>query len=469
MDTVLCWVNKCLNDHPECRDTRQANYLKPTRLLYLDPDQTDILMLIPVTKLKEYHYVTLSHRWGSPAPPKLSKLNNDPDQRNEIFVGTLEKGMRITELPRIFQDAIRIVRRCGLRYLWIDSLCIFQDKDPENRNLDWAKEADKMADIYAGGVFNIAATCCPNSEAGLIPAKRDILLPIVPDMAGRGTARILWENPFDRFEEEIISSELLSRGWVYQEVLLMPANLFCTAEEMWWSCSHTTGPETFPRGAVRKSILSTPSTEAILIKPFRELFTERRKALMAHQALNAIDAWMKILQYYPATSVTFSSDRLVAIAGIANLIKAQYPTQLKNAIYHSGIWFSPKDPFSLNQLLWSRRPEDKIALHTYAVSNPNLIPSWSPVNINGRVEFVGTDLAKDELCIWLPEFVSVGGGYGDNLDKSGLLSDNVGTFYIYAGCWSMWTSIAWLIMTDVSYGMALNKPLQPQYILHTPL
>lgn len=132
MDTVSYWVNKCLNHHPECRHTRQIDRLKPTRLLYLDPDQTDILRLIPVTEKEKYDYVTLSHRWGSPEPPKLSKLNKDPNQRNEIFVGTLEKGMRITELPQTFQDAIRIVRRCGLRYLWIDSLCIFQDKDPKN-------------------------------------------------------------------------------------------------------------------------------------------------------------------------------------------------------------------------------------------------------------------------------------------------------------------------------------------------
>ncbi|PQE03115.1 heterokaryon incompatibility protein [Rutstroemia sp. NJR-2017a BVV2] len=52
-----------------------------------------------------------------------------------------------------FQNAVQITRALGLRYLWIDSLCIIQDdKD------DWQFESAKMANIYLGSCVTIAAT-----------------------------------------------------------------------------------------------------------------------------------------------------------------------------------------------------------------------------------------------------------------------------------------------------------------------
>lgn len=61
--------------------------------------------------------------------------------------------MCISELPRTFRNAVEIVRACALNYIWIDSLCIIQDKGPQGSNPDWEKESMKMGDIYAGGVL----------------------------------------------------------------------------------------------------------------------------------------------------------------------------------------------------------------------------------------------------------------------------------------------------------------------------
>lgn len=245
---MLDWVNKCLSGHRICQIARRPGHLRPTRLLYLDPSQPDIIKLIQVTEKDHYQYVTLSHRWGSPdEPPKLSNFNDRRGQKNEIYVGTLEEGVLIADLPRTFQDTIRIVKRCELKYLWIDSLCIFQDKDGEN-NRDWMREISKMADIYAGGVFNIAATHGQNSDAGLFPVQPGTLLPA--SRTTQGQVVILWEDPQRKFSDGVLSSELLSRGWVYQEVLFAPANLFCTADEIWWFCPEKTYSDTFPGGSL---------------------------------------------------------------------------------------------------------------------------------------------------------------------------------------------------------------------------
>lgn len=89
---------------------------------------------------------------GSPEPPELSKLQDAHKQAN-FSIETLKGGVRVADLPQTFQDAMRIVHECGLKYIWIDSLCIIQDVKTEGVNLDWDIEAMKMCDIYKGGVL----------------------------------------------------------------------------------------------------------------------------------------------------------------------------------------------------------------------------------------------------------------------------------------------------------------------------
>lgn len=67
------------------------------------------------------------------------------------------------ELPSLYEDAITITRRFGIRYIWIDSLCIFQDAGDD----DFAVEGAKMALIYEGAEFVLVATSFPNDDTGL--------------------------------------------------------------------------------------------------------------------------------------------------------------------------------------------------------------------------------------------------------------------------------------------------------------
>lgn len=67
-------------------------------------------------------------------------------------------------LPTTFRDAIQVTKGLGIRYLWIDSLCIIQDDD-----VDWKEESSKMASIYQNSFLTICATAAPDDEAGLWP------------------------------------------------------------------------------------------------------------------------------------------------------------------------------------------------------------------------------------------------------------------------------------------------------------
>lgn len=64
-------------------------------------------------------------------------------------------------MPKTFIDAIIVTRYLGLRYIWIDSLCICQDDDQ-----DWARESARMCDVYSNAHLVIAANRSPDCTGG---------------------------------------------------------------------------------------------------------------------------------------------------------------------------------------------------------------------------------------------------------------------------------------------------------------
>lgn len=71
-------------------------------------------------------------------------------------------GASISLLSRTFQDAVHATLELGLRYLWIDALCIVQDSKS-----DWSQEALAMADVYQGAFCKLAATGSVDGHGGL--------------------------------------------------------------------------------------------------------------------------------------------------------------------------------------------------------------------------------------------------------------------------------------------------------------
>lgn len=95
------------------------------------------------------------------------------------------KRIRLGELPKTFHDAVIITRELGVRYLWIDSLCIVQDDED-----DWAREALQMSTIYANCQVMIAAIGAANCHGGCFP--------VVVDRPEQKTFSIEAEGPAGR-------------------------------------------------------------------------------------------------------------------------------------------------------------------------------------------------------------------------------------------------------------------------------
>ena len=78
-------------------------------------------------------YAALSHCWG-----KVRPLTTTSTNLNQHLIS-----IPLSSMPEMFQDAVIASRELGIRYLWIDSLCIIQDSVE-----DWELECSKMGRVY---------------------------------------------------------------------------------------------------------------------------------------------------------------------------------------------------------------------------------------------------------------------------------------------------------------------------------
>lgn len=159
------WITDCIETHAECNTNREEAWC-PTRLLDLQEAVPEDLVRLVETRgiAQARRYVTLSHRWGSNRPYTLCRATR----------AQLLAGIRPGRLPQAFQDAILIARRLEIRYVWIDSLCIMQDRDDLS---DWMREAGLMDRVYANSFLNISAVAATDSSHTLFAERHPELIP----------------------------------------------------------------------------------------------------------------------------------------------------------------------------------------------------------------------------------------------------------------------------------------------------
>jgi hypothetical protein len=264
-------------------------------------------------------YICLSYCWG--------KIPNEA----KTVQSTLERFQsRIpwTILPRTFQEAVIVTRRLGVRYLWIDSLCIIQgDED------DWRKEASRMCSVYQGSTLTIFATDSSDTRGGLFRKSPEAdLSRKVLDGTTSGCQWEIYAAPdlidIQKFLFYPKAFPLFSRAWALQERLLSPCQLHFGASELEWKCQNR---------IVSENSVKYPS-KPVWIAPSNFLALPGDKW---------IDNWHEVIKHYTSLNLSFESDRLPAISGIA-----KRAAKSMNCDYLAGVWRNtlPED------LLWWKAP-----------------------------------------------------------------------------------------------------------------
>jgi hypothetical protein len=180
-------------------------------------------------------YATLSHCWGKQKIKQLVLSN--------LF--TLVKGIVFTELSKTFQDAIVITRRLGLRFLWINSLCIIQDYIE-----DWTHESGMMGLVYSNSTCNLAATAAEDSSTGCFFERNPLLAQPCRVKIDSFPGLVSDSGEYDLvpkalFNNSIELQPLNRRGWVLQEQFLSPRIIHCGRNQLFWECQEMVSMQTY--------------------------------------------------------------------------------------------------------------------------------------------------------------------------------------------------------------------------------
>ena len=263
-----------------------------------------------------------------------------------------------SSLSMVFQDAVRVCRRLGIRYLWIDSLCIIQDSKD-----DWELESSKMCDYYENSYITISAASSPNGTVPFLAGRDRRWRPQRFELVCRNgeVASIFGRRHPGSSTVQLIedSGPLASRAWVWQETTLSTRVLHYTESELIWECkSHICSEDgTTPRG----------------------LYSMRLTRQMLHCVESPYNVWHNLVETYSIRELSFETDRLPALSGTANRVNSI--TQSK---YLAGIW---KEALPLD-LCWSMDSTASLSSEVKIPSSQYIAPSWAWPSVKGPIVFV---------------------------------------------------------------------------------
>lgn len=340
---------------------------KPTRLLQIvrSGDHPKV-KLVHTAQISggTITYATLSHCWGSTLAARLLKhLIND-----------YSTDIPWKSLPQTFQDAVITSVKLDIGYLWIDALCIIQDD-----NDDWNYEAARMTGVYANSYINISADASHDGTEGLFRQRNPTpLQSFVAPHAKEGHSRCSSVFYTDRWWSSVCHGPLANRAWTVQETFLAPRGLHFAAEEVHWECMELFTAESLP-----VLFNNTPATGYIIRKSALKLdiLGQERTELL-------YSIWYQLVAAYSSGSLTFTSDRAIAIAGLAGMFC--HLLGLSESDYLCGMW----RPLLEHDLMWQRHVDWWTPPQNLRISN---LPSWSWLSLCTGIWMHPRDLVGDMI------------------------------------------------------------------------
>ena len=307
------WIESCLKEHTCC--SRPDCAPLPTRVIDVGYFSEQPSPRLQVNRGQLGQYLTLSHCWGTGSRLTLTERN----------LHAFEQAIPFEQLPRTFQDAIKLTVLLGMRYLWIDALCIVQD----DQN-DWRKESASMCAVFENALFSISALSANDSHSGILHER-------APEQVTTsiGGIQLGVRKRLDSLSEAVTKSRLETRAWCYQERLLPKAVLHIAPTQIYWECRKCTSSEAFP-------------TETEPRFPGFTTYLKSNSHIPNTMSRDGFGKnWLPVVSCYSERKVTRASDRLPAIAGLADKAKKEFGA----AVYMQGLWSNDLHA----GLLWRRQ------------------------------------------------------------------------------------------------------------------
>ncbi|KAA8909376.1 heterokaryon incompatibility protein-domain-containing protein [Sphaerosporella brunnea] len=359
---VKRWIQMCETWHgSECEEPVVPLRHDPTEMAWFR--LIDVCRQCLVRAPKKCKYLALSYVWGRVDSLNTVKKNVQAFEKRGGLARVRDR------IPKTIADAMELTQRLGMRYLWVDSLCIVQD------DLDTKTEAIAAMDLVYGGAFlTVVAATGDNANAGLPgvgPNSRGVQQ-VIEEVAAelRLSAPPHWSDTLDR-------SVYDSRAWTYQERFFSKRCLLFLDGQIVFKCRDT---------AWREDIVM--EDESIIASHHSS-----GKRISGAPDIDPIGAYVGTLWEYSGRSLTYHSDIFNAFAGLSRCLGPELESD-----WCFGL---PEVVFDW-ALLWDAR-DGKAQRRSGA-------PSWSWAGWVGRVQLatfglgtlekVGTWLSTHTWIIW---------------------------------------------------------------------
>lgn len=390
---------------------------KPKRLIKLawripeaDRPETNRGIMWQLVEGHGEDYAALSHCWGKERLPILIKTSPSTDGNIE----ERKEWSNANTMPQTLQDGMRIALHLGLRYIWIDCLCIIQ-----NCGDDWAEEAKKMADYYQGAYVTIAAA---SSEAGAVPflrsrplesqpkkirfygpEKRSVLAKALAPKdsttikAKRSSAKVMGNTSdqtvsWARTEPANlrIPGQLATKAWTLQEHILSTRIIHFTDEGVRWQCRTCNLSE--------NQRVCLPGYLQAWNQFYQNPETKRDRLQIF---------WRQILVDYTSRNLTHRKDILIALAGISERMHQRHGQK-----FLAGLWADRL----VEDMCWivaNKQGKDFAATHHDDIT----LPTWSWISVRSPITYP----IMDEAGVFTPRTFPISYGcvlHPENLDSN---------------------------------------------------
>ncbi|OAA38515.1 Heterokaryon incompatibility [Beauveria brongniartii RCEF 3172] len=178
LQQLLEWDTQC-KQHHECYPASRAvpRYLVDVGRSESEEESVELVQL----GAGDAKYTALSYTSDCRSEVKWRPDNSDAEK---ITILT-------TDLPKMFRDAILVTRTLGVRYIWIDSLCI-----PGNAP-EWERDSEEIGSVYENAYLTVSATGAEKVADGLLFSR-----------PSRTSIQVLYRS-FDGSVNEMVSVSIL--------------------------------------------------------------------------------------------------------------------------------------------------------------------------------------------------------------------------------------------------------------------
>jgi len=353
VDLVKKWIKLCQENHgDECHDVwrkddgEDKNLPGYVRLV-------DVVSMTLVPARSGCRYVALSYVWGNVSTEYRTMTDN-------IAERSIPGGLNTATFPETITDSILFVRQLGLRYLWIDAICIIQDcskdKLTQIQSMDLVYGLSYLTIMAAGGASarDPLPGCRPRTRTlkQHIEVVQGLHLCVGPPRLRQALALSVWNT----------------RCWTYQESALSRRRIYFTEQQVYFECRGDAFCEDIV--AESKGLRSSSS------------FVRDSRGEYFPQA-DPFGTYMEAVNECTRRNLTQESDVVYALTGVTNALAIGFRLGDPARVFYCGMMLTDLH----HALLWQHDPHTPRARRSLPDGSSLPLPSWTWAAWCGAVDY----------------------------------------------------------------------------------